>query len=285
MSTHKHQHYVPRFLLESWHLPTSKKLLSFRWAHGALSHKSFSAKSVAKMEHIYSMRRATDAPDVSVERDFLGPFVDDPASRSYQTMLRGGVDVLTENEKIDWARFLVSLMLRVPVMMECMRVRGREIIEQGLEERPDEFLEIRGDAEEETLREWVDKYNPSVIDDLAVMTLPALVQSKLLNGVFLQSIWITREFKKSPYNLLISDNPLIYVGTFESKFIVGLPITPTRAFFAFNGRDVWEKILTRGDRGLVRDMNYSTVSQAERYVYATDLRQSAFVSKYLRKKA
>jgi len=283
MATHQQQHYVPRFLLDQWHTPPDNKLTSFRWAHGKLTHKRFVAKSVAKLEHLYSMQRESAQPDVKVERDFLGPCVDEPASLSHKAIVQSGVRLLKDQQKIDWARFLVSLLLRVPAMMEDMRARGRKVLAAGLDEAPNEYLEARGDAPESTLREWVEKNHPSVLDDLAVMTLPHLVQSQLLNNAFLSATWATRQLKKSRFDLLIADKPLIYVGTFETSFLVGLPIAPKLAFFAFNNKETWTNLVRQSDKSITRGVNLSSVSQAERYVYGTSPQQDSFVAKYLRK--
>lgn len=169
-------------------------------------------------------------------------------------------------------------------MMENMRARGRKILAQGLDETPDEYLEARGDDPEATLREWVEKHCPWVLDDLAVMALPKLVQSRLLNDAFFKdTTWATKRLSQSRFDLLISDKPLVYVGTFETRFLVGLPIAPKIAFLVFNDQGIRDKLFKKDDDAIVRDMNLSVVGQAERYVYATGVRQKSFVAKYLRK--
>lgn len=283
MSSHASQHYVPKFLLEQWHSGNDDKLSAFRWAHGKLTHHRYRAKSVAKAEHLYSMQRSKAQPDIQVERDFLGPHVDDPAAVVHKKILSNGVRSLTDDDKRAWSPFLVSLMLRVPAMMKHMRKRGREVLAAGLDEHPEEFLDVRGDAAEATLREWVEKNSPDVLDDLAVLTLPQLVYSQLLNGALLGAKWATRPLADTRYDLLISDRPLIYAGTFGTKFLVGLPLSPRLAFLAFNDDATWANVMRRPDGNFVREMNVSSASEAETYVYASDGRQDSFVRKFLRK--
>lgn len=282
MPAHSFHHYVPKFLLEQWHTDADDKLSVFRWAHGKLAHHRYKAKSVAKAEHLYSMKRTQAQPDVKVEKDFLGPHVDDPAAIVHKAILATGVRSLNDDDKRAWSPFLVSLMLRVPAMMQHMRERGRQTLAAGLDEAPDDYLDARGRDPEPTLRAWVEKHHPDVLDDLAVMTLPDLVFSKLLNGAFLGAKWATRPLRQSKFDLLVSDKPLIYVGTFESSFLAALPLAPRLAFLAFNEDATWDNVMSRSEESFVREMNLA-ICDADTYVYATNAAQESFVRKYLPK--
>lgn len=284
MTTYKQHHYVPRFLLEHWHSYPDGKLTQFRWAHGRMAAKRFAAKSVAKMEHLYSLQRTNTNPDVKIERDFLGPHVDDPASRAHKTILQHGIrSLITDSDRSAWSRFLVSLMLRVPVKVEYVRSKGREVLKAQLDEGPEDYLKIRGDAPETTLRDWVEKHAPSLLDDFGMMALPKLVESPLLNNALLDATWATRSLKDSRFDLLIADNPLIYIGTLASRFLISLPITPTLMFLAFNDNRTWDNVSELSDESFIRAANLSTVRQVERYTYATNDRQESFVAKYLQR--
>lgn len=284
MPAHAQQHYVPKFLLEQWHSGTDDKLTAFRWTHGNLTNHRYKARSVAKAAHLYSMQRSHAQPDVQAERDFLGPQVDEPASIVHKKILDGGVRSLNDADKRRWSVLLVSLLIRIPTMMQHMRERGSNVLSAGLDESPEEYDAIRGDTPEATLREWVAKNQPDVMEDLAVMTLPHLVFSQLLNGALLRAKWATRPLKRSRFDLLISDQPLTYAGTFETRFLVGLPLSPQLAFLAFNDDQTWDKIMAKSDSEFARDANLSSVTGADTYVYATGVGQEAFVRKYLRKR-
>jgi hypothetical protein len=91
MTTYQQQHYVPRFLLKQWHTPPDNKLSSFKWVNGQVIHKRYTAKSVGKMKNIYSTQRSSEQPNVSVERDVLGPLVDEPASLAHKIIVQKGV--------------------------------------------------------------------------------------------------------------------------------------------------------------------------------------------------
>jgi hypothetical protein len=228
------------------------------------------------------MERSQPQPDVKVEREFWGPHIDDPAALVHAKLLGSGVSGLSLDEKKAWSPFLISLMLRGPSMMRHIRKRGREILSAGLDKDPHEFLEARGNEPEATLREWVEKHMPDVLDDLGVMALPDLAFSERLNLALLNVTWGVRSVHEARFDLLTCDRPCIVGGTFETSFLVALPISPTRMFFAFNNEQTFENLRKRDHNEFVRVANLSTVAAAERYVYATNVQQKSFVKKFLR---
>jgi len=281
MASHVKQHFVPRFLLAEWHTPPDDKLTSFRWADGRLVNHRYKAKSVAKERHLYSISRSRASPDVKVERDFWGPHVDDPAAIVHAKMLASGVSSLSVEDKKSWSPFLVSLMLRGPSMIAHIRKRGHEILAAGLDENPEDFLEARGSEPEATLREWVERHAPDVLDDLGVMALPKLAFSQRLNLAFLNVKWAIRSVQAARFDLLSSDRPLILAGTLEGSFLLALPISPTKVFLAFNNDGTFDNIKKRSHDEFVRTTNFNTVTAAESYVYGTSTRQESFVEKFL----
>jgi hypothetical protein len=231
------------------------------------------------------MMRSAHQPNVSAERDFLGPHVDDPAAKVHKKILAKGVRSLDLQDRAVWSRFLVAQLLRIPRMVEHMRGRGREILRRQLQEAPDEYEAARGDAAEESLYEWALKNSPDIFDDLAIQTLPSLVQSEVLNGVCLgQGVsWATRQLHGSVHELLIGDSPLVVVGTFTTSYLACLPLGPRMAFFAFNNPSTWEGAMARSESDVTRDINWSTVQQADTYVYARTVAQFGFIERHLKK--
>jgi hypothetical protein len=270
--------------LEQWHTPPDNKLTAFRWADGHLVNHRYKAKSVAKERHLYSLERSKVEPNVQVERDFLGPYIDDPAAVVHAKLLSQGVSNLTRDEKMSWSPFLISLMLRAPAMVAHLRKRGREILSAGLDEAPDEYLAARGSDPEASLREWVEKHQPDLLDDLGVMTLPRLAQSTKLNLAVLNVTWAIRAVGRSRFDLLIGDRPLILAGSFETSFLLALPLSPRRMFFAFNDSQTFENVKAFDETAFVRAANVSAVSSAERYVYAPNAVQEPLVKKLLHRR-
>lgn len=84
---HDEHHFVPAFLLREWQTGEDDKLTSLRWARGAVVANRYKAKSVAKQRHLYSTGVAERRPNNKLEREFMGPKVDDPAAIAHQVML------------------------------------------------------------------------------------------------------------------------------------------------------------------------------------------------------
>jgi hypothetical protein len=167
-------------------------------------------------------------------------------------------------------------------MMLHMRERGRAIFGAGLDENPDEYQAVRGEDPAPTLRAWIEKHHPDQYDDVAVLALPELVFSEKLNLPLLNGCtWATRRLSTAPHDLLMSDRPLIYVGTLNEGFIVALPIAPKTAFFAVKPRETWDNIAKLTDRAIVRELNLHICQTADQYVYSTGVAQASFIKKHL----
>lgn len=124
--------------------------------------------------------------------------LDEPAAIAHQVMLTRGIDALTEDQWRDWSRFLVCQMMRVPKMVAHVKLRGREILMRGDEPVAEDVLQP-GEPQV-SLANWQLEHKPTLFDDLGIDTLPYIVQSKLLNGVFLGATWGIRQLKWAKHN-------------------------------------------------------------------------------------
>ena len=168
-------------------------------------------------------------------------------------------------------------------MVQNMRARGERALCEALDAEPHEFMSLRGDSPEATLREWVTKHLPDVLDDLGVMALPATIYSEVLNKAMVSGKWTTRHLEKGRFDLLLSDTPLIYLGSFVDSFLLALPLSPQIVFLAFNDDQTLANMKSVSDQAFIREINLTSSARAHKYVYATDQRQRPFVTKYLRK--
>lgn len=126
---------------------------------------------------------ADERPDNKLEREFMGPRVDDPAAIAYQVMLNGDIEALNEQHRRDWVRFLVCQMIRTPKMVTRVRLRGREILMRG--DEPVAAAVLQPGEPQVPLAQWLKEHEPGLFDDLGIDTLPHIINSQLLNGVFL----------------------------------------------------------------------------------------------------
>ena len=278
---HDEHHFVPAFLLREWQTGEDDKLTSLRWAKGAVVANRYKAKSVAKQRHLYSTGLAERRPDNKLEREFMGPRVDNPAAIAHQVMLKEGIEALNEQHWRDWARFLVCQMMRTPKMVTHVRLRGREILMRGDEPVAADVLEP--EEPQVPLAQWLEEHKPGLFDDLGIVTLPYIVNSELLNGIFLEATWATRNIEHARFDFLVSDTPLVYEGKMNSNFLFALPLSPRKLFMAYSDAQTGENVKKTKADAVAITFNRAQADQADSYVFSTNDKQRAVVVRYLRK--
>jgi len=282
MPSHENHHFAPVFLLKQWETQPDEKLSCFFRINGRIVHQRYKAKSVAKEAGLYSLEGVSESERNKIERDFMGPIIDEPAADAHRAILTVGVRGLTDDQKLAWARFLVSLMVRTPDMVESLRTKGREKLLSDLNESPDEYANVRGGEPAETLVDWAYQNIPHVFDNFGITVLPQVVDSELLNTGVLRGNWASIPVSGCRHNLLIGDRPLIYVGKMSSRYVIALPVSPVRLFVAVDSMETWRRAQAESANDIIRKANLDSVSKAARYVYSTGLAQQNFIERHLR---
>ncbi|MDM0110075.1 DUF4238 domain-containing protein [Variovorax sp. J22R24] len=274
------QHYVPKFLLRQWHTPPDDMLSLHQRVRGEFVVKRATANNVGFERHLYSIMMPGGFMDTTIEREFMGPHVDDPAAKAH-VILEKGVRGLEEDQHGAWAQCILSLMMRVPRMMEMLHTKANGVLGQILDHDP--TVGQRPDAPNMTSREWVASNWPEAYSELAVRVLPQLIQSDLLHSGMKKGHWATRTIASScPFDLVIGDHPLMYHGTLEKSFLIALPLSPRCVYLHFDHPKTWEDLQNLGDAEFAKRMNLESVSRAERFVFAAGGRHAAFIEKHLK---
>lgn len=269
MTSHTNNHFVPAFLLREWHSAQSKKLHQFRWVNGKIRVNEYSAQHVAKTKYLYSKRLRTSTPDVSLERDYFSPKIDDPASKVHRSLLSSGIESLNIGEREVWSKFLVAQMIRVPSMLAHVRQRGQEMLRDKLIISPTGEYSIPGEVLSEELIGWLKREAPDLFDDFGLDAIPHVIESKLLNSALLGSDWNVLDLSKSRMDLLIGDRPVIQIGGLAEDYLVGLPLSPSKLFLAIKHPNAFRKIKTTDKTLITKLVNKDTVRQAIYFVYST----------------
>jgi hypothetical protein len=196
-------------------------------------------------------------------------------------MLTDGIEALNEQHWLDWARFLVCQMVRTPKMVAHVRHRGREILMR--EDEPVAADVLDPGEPQVPLSQWLEEHKPGLFDDLGIDTLPYIVDSSLLNGIFLSAKWATREIKHAKFDFLVSDTPLVYEGKMKSNFLFALPISPRKLFLAYSDEQTGNNVKRTKADAVAITFNRSQADQADSYVFSTNDKQQAVVARYLRK--
>ena len=207
MSKHVYHHYVPRFYLKKW--TTNNCLTRFQWVRGKFEVRQVSTARIAGQDHLYALRNERKDPQF-FERELMGPRIDDPAAQVYQHLINKAP--LTETQRIIWIRFLMSLRVRTPDMIDLIRLNAESELRRQLMDQSKEYDSMRGSDDPGNLYEWIEFHQPGFVADFGIRILPDILNHKPTVKKIFQMYWWTQHFDEATVDLLISDRPLSVTG-------------------------------------------------------------------------
>ena len=271
MAEYARQHYVPVFLLKQWYNGPDAQLTRHSFQRAGFLNERRTARVVGFEKHLYSSTGFDGTKDVSVEQHFMGPHVDDPASRAHTVLLNEGLAALSPELAGQWVQFLVSLLVRNPRRMAKNHQQAREILDKSLQASPE-----RDDPQLKSLL-------PNAYSQIVAGALPNAIQSEFIFNQFVGGRWMVRHLDAScPYTLLIGDHPLIQIYAFNEDPVLVLPMSPRTACIFHRNDRIGARLASLSDGHFAKAINRDTVDSAERYVFASDDRHAEFVRKYLK---
>jgi hypothetical protein len=163
-------HYVPQFLLRAWaDTMKDKKVETFRLDLQGLPSSRRSPKFVAYEEDLYALSQKSVAgmEQQAIEKHLLR-HIDEHAARVRSKLICAGFSGLTYEDKCDWTRFLMSLRLREPQVVQKLRTEASEYLKASLNDNPEVYEAIAGDGYPPTLEDWVKQNYPDVIENVGM---------------------------------------------------------------------------------------------------------------------
>src|SRR5262249_23512187 len=107
------QHYIPVFYLNQWCDPAGKVVRYYRPRKEVIA-SPITPKSTGYEPQLYALDGYPDDQKQWIEKHYMGPVVDEPASKALRILLARKNSDLTPETRTDWVRFLMSLSLRNP---------------------------------------------------------------------------------------------------------------------------------------------------------------------------
>ena len=271
--SHVAHHYVPKFLLKNWHAE-SGKLIQYEWASYGFDAREYTAKSVAKQDHLYSTISDLGEMDVSLEPDYFTAEVDTPAGAVLQKILSSGISAINIEEREIWARFLVAQLARTPSMIDRFRNSTEDFFEAGVEA-------IASQPGRSGFREYVRANAPNVTRNISLEILPNVIEDPRLVQAIYSAHWRCVRLRWSKLDFLIGDRPLMHVGPLSSNFLMVLPLAPRILFCAARNSQSIESLMKANESSVVKTINKDTVRNAARYVYSKDHSHDALIRRRL----
>jgi len=221
----------------------------------------------------------------AIEKNFMAPVVDEPASRALQALLGGDLADLAPELRQAWTRFVMSLIVRNPVRVEQVSTDAAKSVRQTLLETPaEEYEAVRGADDPATLLEWAEQNTPALFDTYGLQMLPGLITHKPTGDAIIQMKWCVVRLPPDVRDMLTCDRP-VYMshGVMDENCIIALAISPRHIFFATRKPSLFDGFTHKKFKAMTASLNGLLVEQAEKYVYGASDRHLRFVENRLRK--
>ena len=269
-------HYVPQFLQSPW---TSSDGMLLRHKLECGSAKRLSPKANGFEHDLLSLTKSqVMGMDQHVIEKVVLQRVDHEADLVRKKLAEGQLAKLTYEERCAWVRFLMSLRLRQPSVVNLLRLGAQQTLRQKLAETHDEYQSVAIVDTFPTLEEWTEAAFPGAIENFGLSFFHELINDETVGTKLLHLRWWVWTFNEHDHALLLGDNPCVFAGGIDSPDLaVMLPISPSAAFIATRGDAVAYELSRASGKGLSRNFNDATARQADRYVYAVDDASRRFI--------
>lgn len=273
-------HFVPQFLLRQW--AVSGKFVAYHFEPSAGGRVIENTKAiVASACQIKDLNTFFGVPASQrdfPETQFFTPRVDTPAAAALDTMLGKGVSALTAEQRIDWARLLVSFAVRTPETLREMgpseTAKAFDIVEAAAKGAPDDERKVSA-----IIRANIGTFRRN-FPLHAAMELST--DPEKLATVDAMTWWICRWPRPS---ILIGDRPLLTsprarypcgIPLDDPGCLIVLPIARNAVFFASANRRTRDKTRRMALGKIARIVNEETVLRSS-CVFFPNKRLSDFV--------
>lgn len=274
-------HYLPVFYLRQW-CNADGKIVRYYRPHRDVVASPITPENTGYEPHLYALNGYPDEQKQWIEKHYMGPVVDEPASRALRVLLARSEPTLSVDTRIDWTRFLMALALRDPTTVAKTSADARNELATKLLANPEEYEAIKGPNHPPTFYEWVEANIPSLLDNFGKLMLPNLIESQDIGTIMIRMRWSTLDLSSSGISLLTGDRPFIRVyGLKDKRCVIALPMSPRFAFIATHAPEAERGLLKAGVKRLANDVNAQIVAQAIKHVYGTDASHLRFVENRL----
>lgn len=267
-------HYVPQFLLRAW-ADNKGYVRAYFYVEeiGEAKDGRKNVRSICQEEDLYTYAQMNGAARYSPETEFFTREIDNPASVAYQRLMSDGIEALTWEQRMAWARFLISLAIRRP---EIVRDRAPSMLRMIIDQAPMPRVEGLQDSDPETLAALIDHYFPGRLNDAALDSMIGLIRDNRKAAYVAQMKWWTRRIEG--HELLLGDSPLLTrpehhrrngIPLNDPTTLLILPIAPDRVFFASSAAQIRHDVRLVHPTKLARQLNVGSIIKCFEHVYGT----------------
>jgi hypothetical protein len=279
----RRHHYIPVFYLKQW-TGADGRLCEFSRPYDLVKPRMTRPRRTAYEYDLYKIQGTEHEFSQATELRFLKR-VDQLAADALQILLHGSGHI-TEPLKSGWSRFIMSLLQRTPERIEWIGENVDLHYNQRLADIEVKYTELRKPSDPPTFADYMSSVDPVAREKAKAILLQKICDLPIVGQRINNMSWHVIEMNMVPYPLFTSDRPVVMTNgiAYPTSYIV-IPLTPRHMFLAVNNVEMEAQLRIALDRGdLYEHINNMVVSQAHKYVYATDDTLLPFVEAHLRKR-
>src|SRR3989344_3504285 len=276
----KRHHFVPKFLLKNW-CDVQGRLVLYRKVHnGKVVRDRVAAKSVGYEDDLYTFEEL--GPDATIIETKLMSPLDDRAGKIFASLIEGGGHELSEPEMIWWSHFLLSMIMRTPESVKSLKAVALEMWDAPNAKIQADYLNLKTDNDPATFEEWASQDDGEGGHLLGVKLLNSLTMNMAVAGHIRTMSWSVMSLDTGLPPLLTSDRALFSSnGIKKRNGQLLLPLGPRHLFCAFHDKNFEAEIQAEPADHLVDMARKLVTVRAQAHVYADNMKETAFVSKWM----
>ena len=273
MSDPDRHHFLPRFYLSRW-ANTQGQLPTYSRKRGKLFVRDYAPKAIGAERGLYALKGVAPEHRNAIEREFMGPEVDDPAAKALTVLLSEVQPSFPLELRMAWVRFLMSLLVRLPNRLKQLKADAAETLIIEIAQRPEEYEALRRPFDPPTLLEFLlQRGLGTLVEDFGTTLIPGLIDLPRMKADIARMDWRVFHFRDGPYGLVTSDFPIcMHPGLGSPDCLISLPLSPTAIFLASYNNELLNRLDALRPPALIDTANRLSIQSAQKYVYA-DSRQ------------
>jgi hypothetical protein len=275
MQLPRKHHYKPVFFLSRW-VGRDRQLCEMKLINGNVVAKRRYPTATGYIKDLYRTNGVREDISQDLEIKFMSP----PDNDAAIALNKLATDMLlSEDERIAWARFMLSLLYRNREGVEFIKTHIADIRSEATLALEPDWAARRGPLDEPTLAEASAAREPAAAAmSAANMTADIIANSRAVPYIATMH-WTRVDLRGSKLPLLTSDRPLVFVGLSDPRTYMALPIGPYDLFVA--ARDDRFSRPRTDATDIAWRMNRDVVSLGRQFVWGVDDVQIDFVRTYL----
>lgn len=275
---HRKHHFLPVFYLRQW-AGEDGRLVQFSKPHGNIvKPRRGHPGSMGWISRLYAREGVPDEYAHRFETLFLSP-VDSQAAEALRVMLNPAAAMaFTSAQKIMWARFINSLLARMPDDIAKLKEHAPTEWVGSIRGLREKYLAHREPTDPPTLDDYLAAPTGTFMSDVPFIVAEVILGHERLQQVMADMHWAVLITGGADHELLTSDRPLVYTRSLNARDShLMLPIGPRRLFAAAHRREFINYLQGWGINALVKRANEYVVGSADRYVFGSNDCQVRFV--------